>query len=375
MSALIAEKTLTRASKEWFSRPDDERYLSLDDLYEATHRRAHQSQIRTDTTRSLLVRGSEVAGGRLTVEHDELGELDPTHWSLGQLATAAHTPAKWLREIATVPAGPAFAAHAVNMGLRHLAGPEKVQLMSQTGETGGQSLRCLVGPDYGRIYDYEVVRAVRELNRDGRWRVPAASYSATDPKRATTLYASDRDVFIFLVDDQNPVTFEADGVRRNLFRGFMVWNSEVGSHRFGLMTFLYNFVCDNRIVWGAREVKEIEIRHTRNAPARFMREALPRLYAYAESSVTGVEATLERAAGKKIASTDEEVLGWLRSHDFTKREGERVIALAKTEEGDARTLWQLVQGGTALARSIPHADERVTLERRVSRLLLAPSQP
>ncbi len=60
-----------------------------------------------------------------------------------------------------------------------------------------------------------------------------------NPLRATTLYASDRDVFIFLVDDRNPISFEADGVKRNLFRGFMVWNSEVGSHRFGLMTFLY----------------------------------------------------------------------------------------------------------------------------------------
>ncbi len=81
------------------------------------------------------------------------------------------------------------------------------------------------------------------------------------------------------------------------------------------------------------------------------------------------EAQLARAARKKIAGSDEEVLGWLRSHDFTKREGERVIDLAKSEEGGARTLWQLVQGGTALARAIPHADERVTLERRVSRLL------
>ncbi len=46
-----------------------------------------------------------------------------------------------------------------------------------------------------------------------------------------------------------------------------------------------------------------------------------------------------------------------------------MIELARAEEGGARTLWQLVQGGTALARSIPHADLRVTLERRVSRLL------
>jgi Domain of unknown function (DUF932) len=187
----------------------------------------------------------------------------------------------------------------------------------------------------------------------------------------TTLSASDRDVFIFLVDDRNPISFEADGVKRNLFRGFMVWNSEVGSHRFGLMTFLYNFVCDNRIVWGAREVKEIAIRHTRNAPERFSKEALPRLYAYAESSVMDVEEQLARAARKTVTGKDEDVLSWLRSHDFTKKEGESIIEMAKSEEGGARTVWQLVQGGTALARKIPHADERVTFERRVSGLLKA----
>ncbi len=370
--SVAEETTITRASKQWLSRPADERYLTLDDLYEAVCGRARESRVLTVPNRSLLARGSEAAGGALTLEQEDVGILAPTHWSLGQLATLSHTPAKWIREVAGAPAGPAFAAHAVNLGLRHLAGPEKVQLMSRWSETGGETeLRCLVGPDYGRIYDYEVVKAVRELNSDNRWRVPAASYSATNPLRATTLYASDRDVFIFLVDDRNPVSFEADGIRRDLFRGFMVWNSEVGSHRFGLMTFLYNFVCDNRIVWGARNVKEIEIRHTRNAPERFMREALPRLYAYAESSVQDVETSLERAAQEKVAGSDEAVLDFLRSHDFTKREGERVIELAKSEEGGARTIWQLVQGGTALARAIPHADERVTLERRVSRLLKA----
>jgi len=43
--------------------------------------------------------------------------------------------------------------------------------------------------------------------------------------------------------------------------------------------------------------------------------------------------------------------------------------MARIEEGGARTVWQLVQGGTALARSIPHADERVSFENRVSGLL------
>jgi hypothetical protein len=104
---------------------------------------------------------------------------------------------------------------------------------------------------------------------------------------------------------------------------------------------------------------------------RFSKEALPGLYAYAESSVMDVEEKLARAARKTVTGKDEDVLSWLRAHDFTKKEGESIIEMARSEEGGARTIWQLVQGGTALARKIPHADERVTFERRVSGLLKA----
>ena len=36
-----------RVSSEWFSRPDDECYLSLADLYDAVRRRADRAQTRT----------------------------------------------------------------------------------------------------------------------------------------------------------------------------------------------------------------------------------------------------------------------------------------------------------------------------------------
>ena len=367
-------RTITRASEEWWSRPDDQRFLSLDDLYTASFTRAHQSRVRTLVNRSLIARGSEEARGSLHLEHEDLGILTPTHWSLGQLATISRTPAKWIRDISKAPAGPAFAAHAINLGLRHLADREEVQVMSLKEEVPGETrreLRCIVGPDYGRIYDHEVVRAVLDANEDGRWHVPAASYQAQNPKRATTLYASDRDVFIFLVDEKNPITVHVDGMVRHLFRGFIVWNSEVGHQRFGFMTFLYDFVCDNRTIWGAREVKEISIKHTKNAPERFAREVRPMLRDYAEASVLDLEAQLERATRKKVGSSDEEVLSFLRKHDFTKKKGEAILRTAKAEEGGARTIWEVVNGGTAFARSIPHNDDRVTLEKRVSGLLRA----
>jgi hypothetical protein len=373
MSVAEATTVLTRASEEWWKRPDDERYLTLDHLYASTRARADGSEARTILNDSLLVRGSAEAGGELYLEHDDLGTLDPTHWSLGQLATISHTPAKWIREVAPVPTGPAIAAHAINLGLRRLAERAEVQVMKLPTMPGLDTgtLRCIVGPEYGRIYDHEVVRAVIDVNEDGRWHVPAASYQAKNPKRATTLYASDRDVFIFLVDEKNPVSVHVAGAVRNLFRGFMVWNSEVGHHKFGFMTFLYDYVCDNRMVWGAREVKEVSIKHTKNAPDRFAREVRPMLRAYAEASVVDVESQLERATRKKVGSSDTEVMDWLRRHEFTKKEGEAIMRTAKVEEGGARTVWELVNGGTALARAIPHNDDRVLMEKRVSGLLKA----
>jgi hypothetical protein len=364
--------TLTRASAKWFRRPPDERYLSLADLHRATLERSQHSRSDVIPNTSLIAEGDSQAAGRLSLYHKDLGTLGLTDWSLSQLAAIARTPARWLREIAAIPGGPFLAASALNSGLRHLTTKEDVQVLS-LGRADGEchQLRALVGPDYGRIHDHEVVEMVREVNGDGRWHIPAASYQVKDPLRATTLYASDRDVFIFLVDERNPIAVRVGGEVRAFFRGFMVWNSEVGHHRLGILTFLYDFVCDNRMVHGAREVKELAIRHTKGAPKRFARDARPLLRAYAEASVSEVEAELDRATRTRVGKTDEEILDWLRRRDFTRKESEGIVNLAKMDEGDARTVWQLVNGGTALARSIPNADLRVSFEKRVSGLLRA----
>ena len=77
--------------------------------------------------------------------------------------------------------------------------------------------RRITGPNYGRIYDHELVAAVQRIAGDGvgdtRWKVPGVldwSTGVYNPcvdvtKDTTTLYASDRDVFLFLVDDLNPI--------------------------------------------------------------------------------------------------------------------------------------------------------------------------
>jgi hypothetical protein len=74
-------------------------------------------------------------------------------------------------------------------------------------EDGRVEFRAVTGPDYGRIWDRELVAAVMKIAGDGtgdtRWKVPGMLDWASmthNPfvdvtKDTTTLYASDRDVF------------------------------------------------------------------------------------------------------------------------------------------------------------------------------------
>src|SRR5437868_8473882 len=71
-----------RVSSEWFSRPADERYLSLSDLFSAVRGRTQRS--RTRTVESAAIR---VEAGRNDAERLRLmlpgsdGPIAPTHWS------------------------------------------------------------------------------------------------------------------------------------------------------------------------------------------------------------------------------------------------------------------------------------------------------
>jgi hypothetical protein len=217
------------------------------------------------------------------------------------------------------------------------------------------------------------------MNADGRWRIPtpfrtvadASSPSGFVPdKRSTTLYASDRDIFLFLVDESNPI--EVDG--QAYFRGFYTWNSEVGKATFGLATFLYSMVCANRIIWGANQIEELRIRHTHLGPENFIRQATPALQAIADSSPQPIVNAIKAAKAKEVAETNQGVEEFLAKKGFGKLEAK--VAMQKAAEGgdtgskgNPRNLWDLIAGGTAAAREIPNQDDRVDAEKAWSRLL------
>lgn len=349
---------LMTASHQWATRPDDERFVSLDDLERSVRDRKDRAVEAVAPLRSMRV------------TYDRAGELylanpsgDPfaafTNWSASQVAGLVGAPIGYLRKL---PAP--IAAMNLQYGLEGSDRAGKAYIVTGN-EQEPTEFRALNGEQYGRIFDLEVVQQVKRVNSDGRWEIPAASYTSRDPKRATTLYASKHDVFIFLVDPNNAIEVAGEV----LYRGFITWNSETGARTFGLMTFLYRTVCDNRMIWGAQNVTQLNIRHTRLAPDKFAWQAAPALREYANSGTTEIIRTVQEAKKLTVGSKVEDVESWLTSRGFTDGVAKSAVKLAEAEEGDPTSLWNVVQGLTAHARAIKFADDRVDLERRAGKLL------
>jgi len=372
-------RRIGRVASEWFSRPDDERFLSLSELYAAVKVRADRATARMVQTREVKVEASRENAERLTLFVPGRDEpIAPTHWSFAQLCSLVGAPAGYLRQLPAPLAG-------INM--QHGLLSHRAELMKTLEtEDGRTELRAVTGPDYGRIWDHELVAAVMKIAGDGtgdtRWKVPGLldwSTMTHNPfvevtKDTTTLYASDRDVFLFLVDDAHPIEAGKlpNGDPDLYFRGFYAWNSEVGSKTLGIASFYLRAVCMNRNIWGAEGFEEISIRHSKFAANRFAHEAAPALENFATSSptpfVTGIKAARERI----VARTDEDRQGFLRKRGFSKGETDRIIATVLDEEGHPPvSIFDFVQGITALARDKPHQDARLDLEGKAAKLLTA----
>ena len=365
-----------RVSSEWFSRPADERYLSLSELNVAVRGRAERSRTRTVESAAIRVEASRDNAERLTLMlPGEDVPLAPTHWSFGQLATMIAAPASYLRQL------PAPLA-AIN--LQYGLNSSRAELIKTLEVKDGRfELRAVTGPEYGRIFDHELVAAVQRIAGNGtgdtRWKIPGVldwSTSIYNPrvdvtKATTTLYASDRDIFLFLVDDLNPIEAGKlpDGSPDLYFRGFYCWNSEVGAKTLGIASFYLRAVCQNRNLWGVEDFEEITIRHSKFAASRFAHEAAPALTRFADSSpqsfVSGIKAARERI----VARSDEERTDFLRNRGFGKSETAKIIETVLTEEGrKPESVFDFVQGITAVARDKPHQDARLDLEARAKKL-------
>lgn len=366
-----------RVSSEWFLRPDDERFLSLTELYHAVKQRADRATARTVESRAVRVEATRDNAERLSLlVPGQEQPIAPTHWSFGQLCSLVGAPATYMRQLPAPLAG-------INLQYGLLSHRAELMKTLET-EDGRVELRAVTGPDYGRIWDHELVAAVMKIAGNGTgdtmWKVPGVLDWATmthNPfvditKDTTTLYASDRDVFLFLVDDTHPIEAGRlpNGEPDLYFRGFYCWNSEVGSKTLGIASFYLRAVCMNRNLWGVEGFEEITIRHSKFAALRFAHEAEPALTNFANSSPAPFIAGIKAAREKIVARSDEDRESFLRKRGFSKGETGKIIEAVLQEEGrPPESIFDFVQGMTAHARNKTYQDSRLELEGRAKALL------
>ena len=345
------------AHKQWVSRSPDERFANIEALLDFTGKRKRDSVEDTRALRSLRIYAS--LGGAMNL-NGHLPHAILTNWAFSQLCQRVGAPAGYLRSL---PAD--IAAQCLEYGIGKSSDECNI-LTRKNADTIDDAAASLAAAftsgSYGRIWDYDVLSELQSAIAETAWRTPPSSSGGL-----SGLYSSDRDMFVFLINDEQPI--EVGNAR--LSKGFFCWNSETGSATFGLTTFLYNHVCGNGVVWGADQVEELKIVHRHRALNRFYSEAIPVLNRFVanRSLDDRIKDTVASAMNQRTGSTLEEILALFKDQPFTRNEVASAWNTGQADREDTTTLWGMVQGFTAVARELPFADKRVSLERRAGALL------
>jgi len=364
----MTSSTLMQASRQWASRPEDERFLSLTEMSAAQHAMREHSLSRVISSRKIEAYPADGDTKGLLIVGD--GKVSaPNNWAFGQVCGLISAPSAYLTQLSSP-----LAADCINEGLARRDARDTGLLLYGADESL-PTLGAATGPNYGRVWNHQITDALIERFGDGvtsRFRVPGEfGKTVTVDRRNTTLYSSDRDMFVFLADEENRIMVpnRRNGRGGSMARGFFVWNSQVGAATLGIATFLFDYVCCNRIVWGASDYKEIKIRHTSSAPDRFLEDVAPAIRSYADSSSSNIEDALKAAQNARIGDA-EAVETFLEKRRFTSGQRKGINLAHLAEEGrPIETVWDAVTGITAYAKGIVHQDKRVAVEREAGKLL------
>jgi hypothetical protein len=376
--------SLYAASRQWAERPADQRFWTLEELLQQTREYAEESAVEpVQLSRCEVV----PIGDDLVLETDTGYVAEFQNYSFGQLCTTVAAPTSYLREL---PAQ--LAADNLNHGLTRVGGQQHILLH----QNGGTHLRCITSKDYARIWNYEVAELALALQEQEGWRTPPARPCGISnvPTRTATkadilrksahpslgirvgdtispagLYASDRDCFIFQINED--VSIEVDG--ETMFRGVFWSNSEVGDAKWRGTFFLYDSVCGNHIVWGAKVVADIQIVHkgnAREAYAAAMAGALELMEASASDDVQRIK----MAKALQLGGTRDEVVTKVFRMPLqlsrTDCESAYVLAERHSEEhgNNPNSAWGYAAGLTRLSQG-QYADRRNMLDRAAGRIL------
>lgn len=383
---------MMKASQQWSTRPADERYWTLSEMREKAARYKAEGRIASVDARSLRLKAIDDTS--LVLNGSTGTEANLTHYSFGQLCGLVGAPSGYLRSL---PAP--LTADCLNNGIqtRQVDDKKTIILFNKNGDL---KARCFTSEHYERIWNCDILDRLIPLENDG-WRTPPARPATKDAPNARIatkddlfawskngsglqvkegdviapagLYMSDRDMFCFLVNDKNPID---NGGGAPMYRGFFIEASEVGAASQKITTFLFNSVCGNHIVWGAKQVNELRVIHKgSDASTKAWRSLQVTMTKYADESASDFDAKIKAAKVFELGKTKEDVIDLL----FGKRISSRGILADAFDTADAfrkdsgnaapNTAWGMVNGMTRLSQESNHMDARADIDNAAGKIL------
>ena len=380
---------LLAASSQWASRPADERFWTVRDMRIACETFRAGCGHATVPLASLTA----AADGNAIVLTGPTGRpADLTHYAFGQLARTVGAPAEYLRELPVETA-----VSCLNVGLKKTAAAGRSDRDLLFHQNGRLSIRAMLSEQYERVWNSDVCAVLERLEGAG-YRVPAGrtppgytgkSRPATaadilpgqiniavgDSIAPAGLYASDHDMFGFLCSADRTVS---DGGVSALMRGFFVRNSEVGDSSLVFTFFLMDAVCGNHIVWNARGVHEIRVRHVGRDPMRkAVRQFEAQLRVYMDGAADDDRRMVAAARNMVLGTSKTEVLDaivkYAKTHSLplSRARVDSAYDVACEHEdwyGNPRSLWGVVSGLTHASQS-GYTEDRDTTDRAAGALL------
>ena len=193
-----------------------------------------------------------------------------------------------------------------------------------------------------------------------------------DPIAPAGLYRGDQDMFVILVDDQNPID---DGGGRPLIRSRIITNSEVGEGAFSITEILHDTICSNHIIWGVSKLVELRYRHLGdNAFERIMSSM--KLETVARPDFKNEIAAMNWMRRNRLGTTTKEVVetvyGFNLGQSITKRLLTTALAGAEKYRGidaDPFSYAGLFQAVTRTSQLSRNANQRFAIDREIGGLM------
>jgi hypothetical protein len=366
-------QTLDVASKQLFSRPDDECYPDIPSLIESLRARESVTQeVHVHDIKALPVQSGDTTTLGLEL-HGPEGEITatPTDWAFRSFCSHVKAPANYINRME-----PERAAANLNADIA----THFTKGNGTVAPVSGDKVRAFYSESYERVPDLIVAERVNEVCQRfgyepaGRF---AGKHVGMPPIRpeASGIYGGGkgegRDIFLFVLNDERFFEFEDD----IYYHCGVIWNSEVTWKKLGWISCLTRGVCGNHLIWDADEILTSEAIHKAGHNPFECLDKFDRLMALydqrAAMQINHAKARLVASQHTEFADTRENVEKRLARY-MTQKQASAVLPFLEDQRAYPKaphSAFGIAQGVTLWSQTTDNASTRFDADRVAGKII------